>query len=325
MAGVMRLSVLLFPVAATVVTGCGNTAEPGRFVITTQTVTARQLVPNATFVVDTSAGVAPRFVELRQALENVLQRHPTTANYGLAAFPGDAACGAAPLLLKPEGPADDDEAKITARTLAVVDALQRLTAAGGSPSIAATLTGLELPDDVHRQDFVVLLTASEPACGGDALEAVKALRRKDVKTVVVGFGADAATSAPLDALARAGGFQRTCPSMTAAECGAGDVCNAGVCGRAAWLASSGADLEGVFDQLLTPLSSSYDACAFTLTTRPRSLDRLRVYVDGQRLEPETGFTFSVDRVDVLGEPCRLLQRSTVLRPVEVQLWVDVSP
>ncbi|MBL8952249.1 MAG: adventurous gliding motility lipoprotein CglB, partial [Myxococcaceae bacterium] len=91
-----------------------------------------------------------------------------------------------------------------------------------------------------------------------AVEAVRELRSETahaggIKTIVVGFGSDFDPSNPnsagflvLNAMARAGGFQRTCPNGTNAECGTGGVCDMssgqGICQTAFYSASNQTEL-----------------------------------------------------------------------------------
>src|SRR5688500_14189138 len=133
-----------------------------------------------------------------------------------------------------------------------------------------------------REDFIVLLTDGLPNCNSNNANSctssscrctltpatsctpssictqgcldkdhsaaqVTELRKKNIRTIVIGFGADTASGDgpdTLNAMAENGGFARSCPNGTSAECGSGNTCDTatGLCGRKFYQASSAADL-----------------------------------------------------------------------------------
>jgi hypothetical protein len=190
---------------------------------------------------------------------------------------------------------DDPQASQANRSSAtqVNAAVQALEPTGGTPT-GATLAFLstlqELKSADFRDDFVLLLTDGLPNCNAenpndffqsptqcrcqadtcnDALRRlgcldadrtvaeVNALGRAGVKTIVVGFGSDTNKGDARDVLermARAGGVARTCTMDS--DCGSGDRCASGQCGRWAFQASNRAELEQVLTTVLagvTPL------------------------------------------------------------------------
>lgn len=198
-------------------------------------------------------------------------------------------------------------------------AVQALQPAGGTPTgatLAFLSTLPELKASDFRNDFVLLLTDGLPNCnannpndfvqsaaqcrcqtgGGDCssldtrrrgcLDAdatvaqVEVLNRAGVKTIVVGFGADtnqADAREVLERLARAGGVARSCTMD--AECGAGDRCAAGLCGRFSFQASNRAELEQVLTTVLTGLTPA--TCTRPLPDRPVTREAVSLIVDGR--------------------------------------------
>lgn len=88
-----------------------------------------------------------------------------------------------------------------------------------------------------------------------SVDAVLQLKAKNIKTIVVGFGADTSSGdAPqvLNALAEAGGFPRACPNATDAECGgsAGScISTTRVCNTKFYQATNGNELAAVLNQI----------------------------------------------------------------------------
>lgn len=202
-------------------------------------------------------------------------------------------------------------------------AVQALQPVGGTPT-GATLAFLRtqpgLTANDFRHDFVVLLTDGLPNCnaenpndfsqspavcrcqvsGGDCSQSevrrrgcldadatvaqVAALREAGVRTIVVGFGADATRGEAvlvLERLAVAGGVPRTCSADL--ECGAGDRCTDGACGRTAFLASNRAELEQVLATVLAGLTPP--TCTRELPVRPLSAGAASLLVEGQPVAP----------------------------------------
>mgnify|MGYP001271241492 CR=1 FL=1 len=291
--------------------GCVGPVEPTpdpNLFVQTKTVIGKQLEPNITLLIDRSSG--PRLDEIRPAVGHLVRTLGAQYRFGLATLPSDAACGAGTMLLPVGAPAD-----------AIEVALGSLPAQGDVP-LAATLETLT-SNDAQREDFVVVLTGSDDTCGGNPVAAVRALRQRGLRTVVVPLGS---SSPQLDAMAIAGGFPRLCPNRTAQECG-GEPCDAatGTCASPVWTAADRDGLVRAFDVLFATLPPA-SSCRYRLEVLPSRPDQLSVLVDGTRLDPGPDtWRFDGSVVELLGVVCRRLEESTVLTPARVELRVNLSP
>ncbi len=161
-----------------------------------------------------------------------------------------------------------------------------------------------------------------------AVDAVKRLRQKGVRTIVVGFGADLASGAGpvvLNAMALEGGFARECPNSTDAECGGtAGSCNTATkqCATAFFQAANGTELAAA----LRKISESFqgDPCEFTLSARPSDPRYLSVVINGQSIAA-SATTYSYDpnsnKVTFLGPLCTQLNSSTTQNPVNVEFRI----
>jgi hypothetical protein len=232
-------------------------------------------------------------------------------------------------------------------------------------STYAGLNESRMERDDYRDDFVLLLTDGLPncngananavcsgpvaacecttkACSGDpvtgtcskgcldrdnTVEKVKALRQRNIKTLVVGFGAELATgNAPqvLNAMAVEGGLPRACPGMTDLECGgAQGSCNTTtkLCSKSFYEASTGAELEdalGLIKVVVIPRP-----CEFLLSAKPSDRRYLSVLVDGQHQTEGATYSYDYDsnRVTFLGDVCRRLQESTPQDSVSLEFRI----
>jgi hypothetical protein len=98
------------------------------------------------------------------------------------------------------------------------------------------------------------------------------LRKKNIKTIVVGFGADTAVGAgpdTLNAMAEAGGFARACPMQTDAECGSNNTCDKAskLCVRKFYQASNAAELAKALQDIID-IVKGMDICTYTLDAVP---------------------------------------------------------
>lgn len=159
------------------------------------------------------------------------------------------------------------------------------------------------------------------------VEAVRALRMKNIKTIVVGFGADLATGsgpAVLNALAKEGGFPRTCPDGTDAECGTGNTCIVAdkVCSQSFYQAANGAELATALNKISNLLG--VDACTYTLSEQPSDKRYLAVVMDGQTIAegPDTfTYDYGTSKVTFVGAACTKITSSTVQNPVNVEFRI----
>ncbi|WP_257453713.1 adventurous gliding motility lipoprotein CglB [Archangium lipolyticum] len=211
----------------------------------------------------------------------------------------------------------------------------------------------------ERSDFVVLLTDGLPNCDEQfptpypnagcfctleagcldgetagcldknaSVAAVEMLRAKEIQTIVIGFGADFNAStemgrqgaATLDAMARAGGFERKC--KVDLDCGTGDSCDkaVGLCNRRFFQAGNRAELVKALREISKKLES--DPCLLTFDPEelPTTDDLVVVYLNGERVDqgPDT-WTLSGDTIKFTGAVCALLEESTPANPADIEV------
>lgn len=319
-----------------------------------------------------SAGNPRKMDTLKSVMNTFLMSEGRVARMGMTIYPADATCGASTANEVRNGitVASDMDADLQAQANAVNTNLQSLTPGGGTPTALSlqflgTLPELNVSD---REDFVLLLTDGLPNCNNNnaknctvgqctctvspasacgmgqayctlgcldtdgSVQAIRDLRAKQIRTIVVGFGSDVAGGAAgdtLNAMAIAGGFQRTCPNGTAAECGTGNTCLAGnVCAKAYYQASNGTELAAALAQISDNLAGD-GICKYTLEAQPSSADLVSVIIDGvpqqsgpdtwqlmngQIVFPDTGAT----------SICAKLKLSDTTKPVTVEIRVVES-
>ncbi len=160
-----------------------------------------------------------------------------------------------------------------------------------------------------------------------SVDAVRALRMKGIKTIVVGFGADLASGdgpVVLNALAKEGGFARTCPNGTDAECGSGNTCITAdkVCTSAFYQAANGNELATALNNISNLLG--VDACTYTLSEQPSDKRFLAVVVDNNTIiegSDTYSYDFATSKVNFVGATCDKIKRSTVQNPVNVEFRI----
>lgn len=307
---------------AVVVLLLGACGKSPRYSVQAKTITARNEASNVLLLVDASAAMAPHLTGVKASLRRVLEAHPGSLNFGLGVMGGDAACVPA-RVIPPIAQPGDDETLIRERTTAVAAALDSLTA-GGSSSLAATLETLTGTMGSDRNRAVLLVTAGDPDCGGNASTATLGLRRAGIRTAVIGMGPVAAASMTLNRLAATGGFGATCPGGDG-DCWLGDRCMNGVCARAHYPALDEPGLDRVTSALFAAPPPDH-WCFYTLETQPAGPEQVSVLLDGVPLQrgPAT-WELEGSGIRFLGLTCTKLQRSTPREPVEVELRVELSP
>jgi hypothetical protein len=244
---------------------------------------------------------------------------------------------------------------------------------GGTPtSLSLKFVGEQTDLQVQeREDFVLLLTDGLPNCnpnnpnGGNAttcrctqspcptsypsllcldqsasVTAVSELRAKNIRTIVIGFGADFTSGDPEDAaggetlnlMAVAGDFARTKTCTTNAECGVGDTCTAaGVCGRRFYLAANQAELATALQEIINRVGTK-DVCLVELNPaqRPSDPNLIVVYLGNEDDEVlpvlpqasstgEQNWELTAEGVRFLGSSCARIQGSTVTNPVKIEV------
>jgi hypothetical protein len=230
------------------------------------------------------------------------------------------------------------------------------TPTGTSLQFMGTLPQLQTNE---RTDFVLLLTDGLPNCnetnsysgastacrctvGNDSsacsgiyerlgcldqdgsVSAVRALRAKNIQTIVIGFGADTATGdgpAVLNAMAEAGGFARKCEKD--ADCGTGDTCDtgAGLCRRRYYQASNQAELAAALQNITEHFEGTPCRIEIAPDKMPPSEKLLVVYVNDEHVDPgeDTWHLKEGVGVELLGSLCRRAERSTPTQPVKIHV------
>lgn len=246
------------------------------------------------------------------------------------------------------------------------------TPTGASLNFLTSYSGL-FQDD-QRDDFVLLLTDGEPNCNSNntlscmanpppptnlctlgptgctagfcragyldkdgTVAAITALRARNVRTIVVGFGTGFAGAQALDVLTAmgiAGGFERRCANDT--DCGgttqAPDRCvgldggtGSGLCENRFYAAANATDLGRALARIQDILGSG-DPCAFPLEEAPSDDRFLAVIVNGQTT-PKGASTWSLTRtagrgtVQFVGPLCDRVKTSTTADPVAVEFRI----
>jgi hypothetical protein len=238
---------------------------------------------------------------------------------------------------------------------------------GGTP-ISASLQYLSSEvaslRDTSRANFVVLLTDGLPNCNaahatpypnsgcfctigaacqvpgytaigclddGASVNAVKALQTRNIKTIVIGFGADfdsrnasgARGAATLNAMALEGGFTHDVQCSRDADCGADDTCDttAQLCRRRFYLAIHKEALVKALEDIRERVGVG-DPCMenFDAGQLPASQDLVVVYVNKERLEPGSNTWNLVDAgIQFNGTTCQRIKNSTPANPVNIEV------
>ncbi len=164
---------------------------------------------------------------------------------------------------------------------------------------------------------------------GGAVENVKALRQKGIRTIVVGFGSfltQGAGPQVLNAMAREGGVQRQCPDGTDLECGGTmGSCDTTTnqCSTAFYQATNAVELAATLRKILEILVPD-NACEFVLKQRPSDERYVSVLVDDQNLTqgPETfAYDFPSNTVTFQGAMCARITASTPQSTVKVEFRI----
>lgn len=241
----------------------------------------------------------------------------------------------------------------------IIQALGSTEPVGGGTPTAATLSAMgNVPSlqTAERTDVVVLLTDGMPNCNANnpvttgnggtckctsnplvdpyctgagvlgcldddaSVQAVRALAAQQIKTAVIGFGADTTGSALLDQMASEGGLSRTCQND--ADCGASGPCNAGVCRTRYYQANDGAALAQALRDIVEKLG---EPCKYPLGFVPDQGARFAVLVDGQSVAEQPGSTWRFDQgtssILLEGALCDRAEASSVTNPMKLEIRV----
>jgi hypothetical protein len=250
--------------------------------------------------------------------------------------------------------------------------LDRIKPYGGTPS-AASLTSLlgydRLTKDTAHPRYALLLTdglpncnsANDPqtttctctankptptaACGPAGLnqclddtgtaEAIARLREANVKTIILGFGADTKSGLgpqTLELLGKTGGFERECHADS--DCGAGDSCSVHTtspcgkaitaCARHFFQAGNAVELGAALEAIRNGIGCT-DPCFYALGSRPSNPKLLAVRMDDRSIPRDQPDTWVYDEVKnevtFQGASCSKLTSSTVSAPVKLEFRV----
>jgi len=145
---------------------------------------------------------------------------------------------------------------------------------------------------------------------------------KKIRTIVIGFGDEAAASAgTLNAMAEAGGFALTCPDGGDGPCGANNTCNrsSGKCTREYYQAANSQELARALNDIVRNFDKP---CEYTLSDAPSDPSLLSVLIDGQRVTtgPDTWvYSPTPPKVTFVGALCTRLTNATPTSPVRVDI------
>jgi hypothetical protein len=244
------------------------------------------------------------------------------------------------------------------------------TPEGGTPTAESLkFAGLQLVNHrtqqkVERSDFVLLLTDGLPNCNETypspagtpnstcfctlsngcnftprtgcldkdaSVAAVQQLRAQNIKTIVIGFGADFSSgnesgrrgAETLNAMAIAGDFNRTCAAN--ADCGAGDTCNTstGLCNRRFYQAGNKDELLSALRQISEKVGDKPCLLKFTDPAQaPTSAELVVVYINGERLAAGSdtwGLLPDKSGLEFLGSTCTRIENSSTANPAEIEV------
>jgi hypothetical protein len=306
---------------------------------------------------------------LKNVMGTFLSSQGRVARMGMTIYPQGTVCDAAGAneVRNPISVPSDSDADLQAQASAINTNIQTLVPGGGTPTALSLQFVGSLPElnDPQREDFVLLLTDGLPNCNPNnqnncnagncqctvnpqsacgvgqpyctlgcldtdgSVQAIRDLRMRGIRTIVVGFGSDVAGGAAgntLNAMAIAGGFQRTCPNRTDAECGTGNTCDMVqlVCARAYYQASNGTELAAALAQISDNLAGD-SICRYTLEATPSRGDLVSVIIDGVP-QPQGTDTWDLmaGAIIMQGALCDKLKASTTTNPVQVEIRIVQS-
>jgi hypothetical protein len=314
-----------------------------------------------------------RWSELQAAMQDFLSSSGSIARMGLATYPSDSSCGATTKIRisLPEADSDDDATlalnaeKVKNEILSIKNYSTSAPMPQGGTPTSKSLQFVASALETDRDDFVLLLTDGLPNCNeafapaypnaacfctltdctyakeigcldtNASVAAVQALGARQIKTIVIGFGADfnATTesgrrgAATLNGMAEAGEFPRTC--RVNADCGAGDTCDTAksLCGRRFYQASNRTELVTALREIGEKVLVK-DPCLLTFEASeqvPTNKDLVVVYLNGERLSSGSDtWDLSAEGINFTGSTCERIKASTSANPVNIEVRAVVK-
>jgi hypothetical protein len=228
---------------------------------------------------------------------------------------------------------------------------------GGTPTGASLreLAKNSKLNDPLRQNFVLVLTDGLPNCNPNNTEStcacatanppcatgtlscrdnaatvaeVDALRAKNIRTIVVGFGRETGGTGNdvLNEMAKRGGLPRECPNGTTAECG-GDPCDTTtrLCTPAFYQTQSRSQLVAALAEIGRRIETG-DPCLFVLEAVPSDPRLVSVLIDGVNVASGTDtWTYLAPppaaRIQLNGAVCERVRNATPTTKVRVEIRV----
>lgn len=306
-----------------------------------------------------TSGGSKKIDVLKAVMGDFLTSSATVARVGLAKFPNSSCTGTTVsdvLASVPPGTAGDADSVLLAAAQAANGALQGLSPGGGTPTAASLQFLLDNAGeltDAKRDNFVLLLTDGLPNCNS-ALDAntctctsstqrpcqtgstdcldkdgtvarILALKsQRNIRTVVIGFGADVVGGVAqdtLEAMAEAGAFVRKCPNANQ-SCGTGNPCvlATGLCSKQYFQATDGAALVASLAEIGKTLTQ--ETCRYTLVDVPTDPLLLSVVVNGTAYPRGTdnwSYDPSKNQIVFLGALCDRIKGNTSDNPVRLDI------
>lgn len=307
------------------------------------------------------ASCPTRWDEMKDAMHSFLTTSGDVARMGLSFFPAQGtACDPSSAVEVQLNGSNDDSDSMKQTATDIDTAISAESPGGGTPSGASLdFVGetYAASDTSNRKKFILLLTDGLPNCNfgldnttctcteadcsivpdgrlcldqDGTVDQIAQLKTNDISTIVVGFGADTASGAGpavLTAMANAGGFARTCPDGTDAECGTGDTCNVSThtCNKPFYQAANGTELAAALAKISAAIVTK-DPCTFTLEQTPSDPSLLSVLIDGVETPsgPDTWVYDPAPAVLFQGALCEKLKNTTPESPIEVEVQVVSS-
>lgn len=310
------------------------------------------------------ANCPTRISDLKRSMGTFLMGNPSVARVGMTVYPVDPVCGPSNKIIVELSQSNDVDSELAKTSDDVNKAIQNLAVQGGTPTgdslrFLANYSPLANPD---REDFVLLLTDGLPNCNqaqvavanscactdsrspcsytppsssttyslcldkDGSVAAVGELRKKNIKTIVVGFGADTAVGAgpdTLNAMAEAGGFARACPMQTDAECGSNNTCDKAskLCVRKFYQASNAAELAKALQDIID-IVKGVDLCTYTLDAVPDDPAFLAVIYNGQSLaQSDSTWKYAAGKVTFQGQYCDQIKTATQDNKVQLEFRI----